>query len=624
MKHRIQGFAPPLAMQVEDALIAAGVPAHVGIAAHPLYRLAEQSRTVDEAVATGRALILVLWTQGHCWISAPTASDPCFHCFQLWRLHGWTVGFTRDTACQPDEFPAMSPAGDAWLAAMIAATAVAAQPEADNATGSARLVSIDRRSVSEHVFIRHPDCPRCEPLPDNTRTTAADMFRDDRMTSGLRGSSLRDIASAILPHSKDGRTGVVRHIVPRTSTPMLGMHAATLYPFKDPATVEEGFGRSGKAGDDATIALLEAIERFAGMRPRGQRTTMQGSYNALRDRAIDPQSFILHAPAQRDEPGFAIAEYSPDTVYDWVWGYSFRRGGEVLVPLQLAYYGLGRSTTHVTGGRFVYEISNGCAIGSSMAEATLHGLLEIIERDAFLASWYSGRELHAVDARDCADPFVQAMLARLCAEGLDVEVYDIRCGLPPAAFAVRITDPDLRFGPAAVYAAGAHLDRDKAMRAAFAEAVTFVHRYDDRDREDKMRKAEILLDNPAAVGSMADHSLQCWPLRALRERSFPIASGPKLALSAIPTCADAQDIPTFALMKDLVEATLSVAADVITIDQGFEPFRSDGLHCAKVLAPGLLPMTFGHRYRRISTDRLMQMTGRDGVSRFRDDPHVFP
>ena len=88
MKHRIQGFAPPLAMQVEDALIAAGVPAHIGIVAHPLYRLAEQSRTVDEAVAAGHALILVLWTQGHCWISAAAASDPCFHCFQLWRLHG--------------------------------------------------------------------------------------------------------------------------------------------------------------------------------------------------------------------------------------------------------------------------------------------------------------------------------------------------------------------------------------------------------------------------------------------------------------------------------------------------------------------------------------------------------
>ena len=624
MNPRVQGFPPPLAMQVEDALIAAGVPAHVGIAAHPLYRLAEQSRTVDEAVATGRALILVLWAQGHCWISAATASDPCFHCFQLWRLHGWTVGFTRDPAHEPDEFPAMSPAGDGWLAAMIAAAAVARLPGAEGSGGSARLVSIDRRSVSEHVFIRHPDCPRCEPLPENTRTTAADMFRDDPMSSGLRGSSLRDIASAILPHSKDGRTGVVRHIVGRTSTPMLGMHAATLYPFKDPATVEEGFGRSGKAGDDAIIALLEAIERFAGMRPRGQRTTVKGSYNALRDRAIDPQSFILHAPEQRGEAGFAMAEYSPDTVYDWVWGYSFRRGGAVLVPLQLAYYGLGRSTTHVTGGRFVYEISNGCAIGSSIAEATLHGLLEVIERDAFLASWYSGRELHAVDARDCADPFVQAMLARLCAEGLDVDVYDIRCGLPPAAFAVRITDPDLRFGPAAIHAAGAHLDRDKALRAAFAEAVTFVHRYDHRDREDKMRKAEALLNDPAAVRSMADHSLQCWPQRALRERSFPIAPGPKLALSAIPTCADPQDIPTFELMKDLVEATLKVAADVITIDQGFEPFRAEGLHCAKVLAPGLLPMTFGHRYRRMSTDRLMRMTGRDGVSRFRDDPHIFP
>jgi ribosomal protein S12 methylthiotransferase accessory factor len=624
VRHQVQGFAPGLAAQVEAALAAAGVPVPVQVTAHPLYDLKAQSHTADVADAAGRRVVLVLWTQGQCWISTRAAAQPCFHCLQLRRLHGWTVGFTRNGAGTRDDVLSASPLVDMWLSATIAAAASEADTEADTVIDKARLVSLDHRTVSVHRYTRHPDCPRCRPLPDNSAAVAAQMFHAEGDTPrGLRGVSLRTMAAAVLPDAKDGRIGLIRRIAPRSGTPLLGMRAAALYPFKDPATIEEGFGRSGNSANDAVVALLEGLERFAGMRPRGQRTVVQGSYAALQAQALDPRSYILHAPEQYGQPGFTLAEYSPDTVYDWVWGYSLRRGGAVLVPLQLAYYGLGRSA-HVTGGRFVYEISNGCALGSSLAEAALHGLLEVIERDAFLACWYSQRAVDTVDLRGCADPFVRAMLARLSAEGLETQCYDIRCGLPPAAFAIRLTDPELRFGPAALYAAGAHLDRDDALRAALAEAVTFVYRYDEKEKTEKMNKALALLDSPAQVRFMADHALQCWPQRALAERSFMTSSGPALSWSALPSVTRSEGVPTAQLLAGLVEATLAVAADVIVIDQGFEPYRARGVHCAKVLVPGLLPMTFGHQHRRISAARLEQVAGGAETRSFRSDPHIFP
>lgn len=612
------GLAPPLAARLQQALAAADLPATVRVAACPLYDLAAQSQAADAALADGCVAVLVLQAPGLCWIARGASADACFHCLQLWRLHAWTIGFTRTPRPPPQN--STSPLVDMWLAQAIAAAAAAVAAEVPDAGATAWLASVDHRTVSAHGYTRHPDCPRCAPLAQNTRSAAAALFAaGEPAAQGLRGVSLRQMASAVLPAAKDARTGLLRRIAPRTGTPLLGMRSATLYPFKDPATIEEGFGRSGCGTDDAVIAVLEGLERFAGMRPRGQRSAVRGSYAALQAQAVDPESFILPTPEQRALAGFALAEYSPETVYDWVWGYSFRRGDGVLVPLQLAYYGLGRSA-HVSGGRFAYEISNGCALGSSLTEASLHGLLEAIERDAFLACWYARREVARVDLRDCADPFVHAMLARLGAEGLEVDCYDIRCGLPPAVFAVRIRDPALRFGPAALYAAGAHLHRDGALRAALGEAVTFVYRYEEKEKKEKMLRAETLLDDPGQVKTMADHSLQCWPARALAERSFAAAAGPALAWSALPAPDAAR--PTTQLLRDLVDATLGVAADVIVIDQGFEPYRSRGVHCVKVLAPGLLPMTFGHSYRRISAARLRQVSGRDGG--FRDDPHIFP
>lgn len=626
MNLRLRGLSPALAERVGEALRDAGASSDIDVAAHALYDLAGQARSVEAAIAAGRSPLLLLWRHGECWICPAATPHACFRCFHLWRLHEWTIGFSRHPTPEPEPLLSPPPLADAWLAAVVAATATETDLDAETGSAKARRVGIEERVVSEHAFIRHPECPRCEPLPANSRGIAARMLADEDPTRrGLRGASLQDMASAILPDAKDERTGLVRAVLQRTSTPMLGMRSATLYPFRTPTALEEGFGRSGKAADDTVIALLEGIERFAGMRPRGQRTATTGSYAALRAHAIDPASFLLHAPEQHGEPGFSLAAYSPDTEYDWVWGYSFRRDDAVLVPLQLAYFGLGPAA-QVTGGRFVYEISNGCAIGSSIGEATLHGLLEAIERDAFLASWHSGRKVRTLDARGCGDPFVRAMLARLGAEGLETDVYDLRCDLPPAVVAVRIRDPEQRFGPAALFAAGAHPDPDRALRAALGEAATFVRRYDPKEREARLRSAEILLDAPSEVRSMDDHALQCWPRRALAERDFRTTPGPALPWSDVPGMPGAEDAPTRALLADLVNATLSVASDVIVVDQGFEPFRSRGVHCVKVLAPGLLPMTFGHRYRRLSRERLMRVLGPDAgdVPAFREDPHVFP
>jgi ribosomal protein S12 methylthiotransferase accessory factor len=615
----------PRPMSAANAL-----PADALVLTHPLYALAEQTSAVESACHRGLRAVVVLHAPGQRWICAAEGGGPCFHCFHLWRLHGWTVGFTRD-AVDSAALPPMSPVCEAWVEAGVAAAVDAAfariRTHAQGDVGEVWRIGVEQRTVERHTFLRHPDCPRCPPLADNAAASAAAMFEEpsSRTAFGTRSAALADLASEVLPGAVDPRTGLIRRVVHRTSTPLLSMRAAALYPFRDPTVVEQGFGRSGRGREDGIVAALEAIERFAGMRPRGQRTVVRGSYRELRAQALDPAQCILHPSEARASPAFALAAYCPDTVYEWVWGYSFRRGGAVLVPLQLAYFGLGRSE-RVLGGRFVYEISNGCALGASMVEAALHGLLEVIERDAFLASWYARRALDAVDVSGCRDPFVQAMLARLQAESLETVVYDIRCDLPPAAFAVSVIDRERRFGPSLLYAAGAHLDRDSALRAALSEAVTFVYRYSPEERAAKLRDGERLLDTPEAVRTMADHALQCWPERALSEKMFVRSDAAPAPWSALPSLTDADAVPTSELLDALAASTLAVAHDVIVIDQSFEPFRARGLRCVKVLAPGLLPMTFGHQHRRICRDRLAQVSGRpmDDGRLFRDDPHVFP
>ena len=95
----------------------------------------------------------------------------------------------------------------------------------------------------------------------------------------------------------------------------------------------------------------------------------------------------------------SFKEYSPDLKYYWVWGYSLIHDSPYLIPEQLAYYvdpDLIYDRRNKPINRFVYDTSNGLALGSTRSEAVLHGIFELLERDAFLSMWYSGMNVKDV------------------------------------------------------------------------------------------------------------------------------------------------------------------------------------------------------------------------------------
>src|SRR5690606_26898833 len=93
--------------------------------------------------------------------------------------------------------------------------------------------------------------------------------------------------------------------------------------------------------------------------------------------------------------------------------------------------------------KFVQECSNGCASGSCPEEALLHGMLELIERDAFLLAWYGAARLAEIDPATCRDESVHFMLDRVNLLGYDVHLYDTRADLPvPVVTAVAVRRDD--------------------------------------------------------------------------------------------------------------------------------------------------------------------------------------
>ncbi|MBQ0994700.1 YcaO-like family protein, partial [Micromonospora sp. H61] len=282
---------------------------------------------------------------------------------------------------------------------------------------------------------------------------------------------------------------------------------------------------------------------------------------------------------------------------------------------------------------FVYEISNGCALGGSLEEAILHGILEVAERDAFLMTWYAQMPVPRIDLRTARRRMVPLIAEAIRAEtGYTVMAFDITLeqGIPCVwALAVDPSDDDER--PKAVCAAGSHLDPEIAAENALSELgailVDLMGRYPgQRDQ------AEHMVRNGLLVTEMNHHSL-LYGTRAAAARLDFLTGSPRSVSFAEMTQPDAfhhADLSDD--LRELVRRYLDQGMDVIAVDQTTPEQRSQDLAGAKVIIPGTLPMTFGHHLRRVDgIPRLQEIPYRLGYraqplkpSDVNPHPHPFP
>jgi ribosomal protein S12 methylthiotransferase accessory factor len=355
-------------------------------------------------------------------------------------------------------------------------------------------------------------------------------------------------------------------------------------------------GHTGAYGRSVRVGLLEGLERYAGMRARAKRTVVTACLDELGDTAVDPRVTGLYSDAfhatEPDAPRFA-----PDRPVDWVWGWSLRDSRPVLVPEIVAYY-------HAPGGirrRFVQESSNGSASGGSPVEAVHHGLMEAIERDAFLLAWFGRARLPEIDPASSARPATRAMVDRLAMYGYRARFFDTRVTFPVpvvTAVAERVDG-----GPGALcFGAGASPDPEAALEAGLCEIATDSVNLRRRTAREERRlrrmagdfgEVRVLHDHPLLYGLPEMRRYTDFLLRGRNDADrVPLAS-----LAAAPG-APGRPGDLRQTVRACVAAVAERGFDVVVVDQTAPEQRALGLHTVKVLVPGLIPIDFGWSRQR--------------------------
>jgi ribosomal protein S12 methylthiotransferase accessory factor len=214
-------------------------------------------------------------------------------------------------------------------------------------------------------------------------------------------------------------------------------------------------------------------------------------------RALNPSTVAGYTEEQRAQyPGFSFSEH---TEFMWVHGWSHTSQEPIWIPAQLVSGKWGNDATASKKEPMLrLPITTGLATHTTYEKALLKGLLETIERDAFMITWLNKITAPRVDLEELSSrhPSLQKILASF--SRYNIEAYAIRLVTDfPIPIIGGVLIDRSGVGPAVCVGARASYSLAEAVEVAFTEAMGLRlanrRRMHETEYREKMSKRDRLI-----------------------------------------------------------------------------------------------------------------------------------
>jgi ribosomal protein S12 methylthiotransferase accessory factor len=381
-------------------------------------------------------------------------------------------------------------------------------------------------------------------------------------------------------------------------------------------------GGGGLALEGSRLAAIgEAVERYSAAWVPFQELEY-GAYRDLTARGLDclpPGQYTPFADWQYDQPDAPAVRFTDQTAVPWVESRRLADGALVWIPAQAVYLrgDLGAKNP------ITYGTSNGLAYGNTTDEALVSGILELVERDAVMLTWYRSLSMPLLDIS--SDPRLAAYMARHVAPtGLAVSLVDLSAftGIAVVLAVIRNDHPETASLGLGAAASGSPV---RAATKAVTEATS------TRSWAVSTRRAGIVVDPESdfneTVRSFDDHIALYARPSLIRATRFLDGSTQRSTVDQLP----AHPSETPGELRDALVATLARGGiDLYAVDATSPDVREAGGHVVKVFSPQLQPLDAGFRRRSLGGARLRTRPAELGlVAPGNEDsinpmPHPFP
>ncbi len=370
-------------------------------------------------------------------------------------------------------------------------------------------------------------------------------------------------------------------------------------------------------------AIGETVERYsASYPPIDSPKVAEGTAAALRSEGKDligAEDWELFANCQYSEPHFPYSRWSDDMSLWWRNGTDAISGETVWTPAQLIHMaGPWRGEEPIGDAT-----SNGLACGLTPVEAALSGLFEVVERDAFMLTWYNRLSLPLlrIESSDRVHAYIRRYVSPTYLDPylVDMTVYT---GIPTILAVIRSRHSDL--APFALGAASA-ANIERAAEKAVTEAM-----YTRTWMKTEQREGRAILGTnySESVKSFEDHIRLYAGTPLVAEADF---------LTSSTETTDVDDHRCFpdegpqGLWSALVDRLTELGHRVLTFDVTSPDIRQAGAAVVKAVIPGLRPIDVAYNARFLGGSRLRQLPHELGlvprpreINELNAAPHPFP
>ncbi len=495
-----------------------------------------------------------------------------------------------------------------------------------------RVYIIDKYdfSIEKRRIFKNVECTVCSREDSCIEELFSHFNADYLFSKSYRSKDIEDIISEnedIFSELVNKDTGIGYRIFRDVSSNIIPMYCV-----KSCIKNREfySYGRSSDVIYSKYAAIFEMIERYSTIVPHFN-GSIYGSYTELKskfDNVLHPKEFTMPDKSQFTEKGYSLKVYDDNKKYYWRKVYEINSKEIFWIPEQMIFFD---NQIINEEERFIYETSNGSALGANLEEAIMYALFEVVERDSFLVYWYNKMPPVRLNIDEIDNIEIDNIIKYLKKKGYAIYLFDITLETRiPTIWALVVDEKDV--GRVKAYnAAGSHINPEKALESALVEIVTSLSVYNEiLSTPEKIKEIQMLKDNPSAVTKMEYH-VYFYSLKGnFKYLEFVLKNNSEIKFkdAYYEWYKNKENKHT---LSDIIFKISKNHPRIYIADTNSYITKELNMSSVKVIIPSMLTMTFGNQNRRLNYERILTAPIIAGKKRYPIDvkdinliPHPFP
>lgn len=238
------------------------------------------------------------------------------------------------------------------------------------------------------------------------------------------------------------------------------------------------YGGKGISKDHAKAsAMMEGFERYSAERQDSDEIILS-SVNEISSKGdyIDPKS--LNLPKEFEKKDIS------DIRLEWSMAHDLITDKDYYIPTNAIYH----PYTHDNNVESLFKSNtNGLASGNILEEAILHGIFEVIERDAWSIFELTHKNYSQIDLDTIESETINETIEKFTSNGINIKLMDFTADIDVPTIAASADDTVTRDAGLLTLGIGTHLDPEVAILRALTEVAQSRATQINGAREDTVR-----------------------------------------------------------------------------------------------------------------------------------------